>query len=151
MIDLLSLKIKTENFDIVAKKPTLLKKLRHLTLHPRSGMNFELNHLIKSAATRNVNAKVILAYYKRELVGWALLSREKSEFTFPETYDNFNPARGTLFEVYVDPSYRKQGIGAALLKAGRQRAGSMKLCVAPWDYTSTRFYQNFDHYKLIKM
>lgn len=151
MFDLQSLRIKTENFDTVAKKPTLLKKLRYLTLHSRSGLNFELDHLIESSKDRSVNAKILLAYHKRELVAWALLSREKSDFSFARSYDGFDPSQGTLFEVYVDPAYRKQGIGSIILKTARRKAGGMRLCVVPWDYQSTRFYQNFDHYKLIKM
>jgi GNAT superfamily N-acetyltransferase len=151
LTNLFSLKIKTEDFDIVVKKLELMKKLRELTLHPHSGLNYELNHLTKSSETRSVNAKVLLAYHKRELVGWALLSREKSDFYFQNTYDGYDPARGTLFEVFVAPDHRKQGIGSALLKSARRKAGSMRLCVCPWDYQSERFYQNFDHYKNVKM
>lgn len=151
LTDLFSLKIKTEDFDAVAKKPELLKKLRELTLHPGSGLNYELNHLTKNAATRSVSAKVLLAYHKRELVGWALLSRENSDFYFQHAYDGYQPSKGTLFEVYVNPEYRRQGIGGALMKAARKKAGSMRLCVCPWDYQSEAFYQNFDHYKNVKM
>lgn len=146
-----SLKIKTEDFDNVAKKPELLKKLRGLTLHSRSGLNHELNHLTKSAETRSVNAKVILAYHNRELVGWALLSRESSDFSFKCSYDGYEPSKGTLFEVYVDPDYRRRGIGGALVKVARHKAGSMRLCICPWDYQSERFYQTFSHYKNVEM
>lgn len=149
--NLFSLKIKTEDFDIVATKPELLKKLRELTLHSYSGMNYELNHLTDSAKTRSVNAKILLAYYKRELVGWALMSREKSDFYFQHAYNGFDPSEGTLFEVFVNPDYRRQGIGGALMKAARKKAGSTRLCVCLWNYQSERFYQNFDHYKNVKM
>jgi GNAT superfamily N-acetyltransferase len=146
-----SLKIKTEDFDAVAKKPALLKSLRKLTLHPGSGMNYELDHLTESAETRSVNAKVLLAYKNKKLVAWALLSKEKSDFCFARHYHGYDPSEGTLFEVFVAHDYRKQGIGSALLKAARRKAGSARLCVAPWDYQSTRFYQNFSHYKNVEM
>lgn len=151
LTDLFSLKIRTEDFNTVIAKPELLKKLRNLTLHPGSGLNYEINNLIKSSKTRSVNAKALLAYHKRELVGWALMSREKSDFYFQNTYDGYEPSKGTLFEVYVHPDFRRRGIGASLMKAARKKAGAMRLCVCPWDYQSTRFYQNFDHYKNVKM
>lgn len=148
--NLFSLKIKTEDFNTVAQKPDLLKKLRALTLYPKSGLNFELTHLLESARVRNVNAKVLLAYHKKNIVGWALLSREKTDFSFPN-YDGYEPYRGTLFEVFVHPDYRRKGIGSSLVKAARKKAGSMRLCVAPWDYQSERFYMNFDHYKNVRL
>lgn len=151
LTNLFSLKIKTEEFDAVAKKPVLLKSLRKLTLHPGSGMNHELDHLTESAETRSVNAKVLLAYKNKKLVAWALLSREKSDFCFARHYHGYEPSQGALFEVFVAHDYRKQGIGSALLKAARRKAGSARLCVAPWDYQSTRFYQNFSHYKNVEM
>ncbi len=78
------------------------------------------------------------------------MSREKSDFYF-QRRDSFDPSDGTLFEVFVNPEYRKQGIGSALMKAARKKAGSTRLCVCPWDYQSERFYQSFDHYKNVKM
>jgi GNAT superfamily N-acetyltransferase len=150
-MELTDLKIRTEDFNLVAKKPVLLNKLRKLTLHGRSGMNHELDHLIDDAKIRNVNAKVLLAYYKRELIGWALLSREKSDFNFPRSYYGFNPVDGVLFEVFVDHLHRRKGIGSALMKKARQKAGPLKLCVVPWDYQSERFYMNFKHYKNIEI
>jgi len=124
------LKILTEDFNVVAKKPALLKKLRKLTLHGRSGLNHELDHLTKNAKTRRVNAKVVLGFDKRELVAWGLLSREWSDYNFP-SHEDFNPADGTLFEVYVNPTHRRRGIGSAILKTARKKAGSMRLCIAP--------------------
>lgn len=150
IINFLFLKIHTEDFDKVVVKPTLMKKLRHLTLHAGSGLNFELNHLVESSKTRKVNAKVILAYYKRELIAWGLLSREKSKYNF-RSHKGFNPVQGVLFEVYVSPAHRRRGIGSAILKAARKKAGSMRLCIAPWDDQSRKFFKTFNHYKNVKM
>lgn len=146
-----SLKIRTEDFDNVVEKPELLNKLRTLTLHPGSGMNHELNHMIRNARIRSINAKVILAYRKRELVGWALLSREKTDFTFARSFSGYTPEQGTMLQVFVNPDYRRQGIGSALVKAARKKAGPMQLCICPWDNRSEKFYENFEHYKHIKL
>jgi GNAT superfamily N-acetyltransferase len=151
LTNLFSLKIRTEDFNEVAAKPELLNRLRSLTLHPASGLNHEMNHLLKSAKERAVNAKVLLAYRKRELVGWALLSREQTDFTFKRSWTGFMPEQGVLLQVFVNPDYRRQGIGSALVKAARKKAGSMQLCICPWDYQSDKFYENFDHYKHIKL
>ena len=148
---LFTLRIHTEKFDDVAKKPELINRLRSLTLHPGSGMNYELNHMLQSAKTRSVNAKCLLAYYNRELVGWALLSREQSNFIFTHSWSGYNPNQGTLLQVFVNPDLRRKGIGSALVKAARKKAGPSQLCVCPWDNRSKKFYQNFEHYKHIKL
>ena len=151
LTNLFSLKIRTEEFNEVAEKPELLNRLRSLTLHPNSGLNYEMNHLLRDAKTRTVNAKVLLAYRKRELVGWALLSREKTDFTFARSFAGYTPDQGSMLQIFVNPDYRRQGIGSALVKAARKKAGSMQLCICPWDYQSEKFYQNFEHYKHIKL
>jgi len=69
LTNLFTLRVRTEDFNDVAKKPQLLAKLRTLTLHPSSGMNHEMNHLLKTIQTRAVECKVILATRKREIVG----------------------------------------------------------------------------------
>jgi GNAT superfamily N-acetyltransferase len=146
-----SLKIRTEDFNTVAEKPELLNRLRKLTLHPASGMNHELNNMIQQAKIRTVEAKVLMAYRKRELVGWALLSKEPTDYTFRRSWTGFTPNQGTLLQVFVNPDYRRQGIGSALVKASRKKAGNAQLCICPWDYQSENFYKNFEHYKHVKL
>lgn len=151
LANLFMLKIRTEDFNQVAEKPELLKKLRKLTLHPQSGMNHELNQMLKHAKTRTVDAKVLIAFKKREIVGWALLSKEATDFTFARSWSGFTPGQGTLLQVYVNPDFRRQGIGSALVKAARRKAGAARLCICPWDYQSEEFYKNFEHYKHTKL
>lgn len=136
------LTIKVERFNNIIKKPDLISKLRDLTLQPYSGMNYELTNLAKIAEFREVNCKILLAYNKKDLIGWALLSREKSDFIFRNSESPFTGVSGALFQVYVNFSYRRQGVGAELLKMARHQAGSYNLCVCPWDEASTSFYNN---------
>lgn len=150
MIDLrdyfkFSIRVKDFN-DILSQQDfSLLKNLRTLTLHPGSGMNNELDSLVATFRTRKVNAKAILAYKKSELVGWALLSKEPSNYYFSRQ-TGFTTSEGYLFEVYVTWAHRRTGIGSQLIAAGRRHAKKEKLCIIPWDTTSTEFYNNFKHY-----
>lgn len=140
------------DFNNVVNNKILMSSLRDLTLCPGSGMNFELDHLTKASKIRKVNARVITAYRNGKIVGWALLSREKSEFQFCQTYDKFDPEKhGVLFEVFVDPKARRTGVASALLKKARKHAGPNTLCVAPWDNGSFKFYEKFKKYKQIKL
>jgi GNAT superfamily N-acetyltransferase len=140
-----------EDFNDVAKKPSLIKKLRDLTLCYGSGMNIELDHLLATIKERKVNCRIIKVISKTKLVAWALLSRESSSFKFSNTWDRFDPSIGTLFEVYVHPDYRRMGIGSELIKIARKRSGSMTLCIAPWDSQSRGFFLNFERYKHKKL
>lgn len=144
-------KFAVEDFNDVVKKPSLMKKLRDLTLGYGSGMNCELDHLINTIKDRKVNCKIIKVVTKNKLVAWALLSRESSSFKFMNTWDRFDPKIGTLFEVYVHPDYRRMGIGSELIKIARKRSGSMALCIAPWDSQSRGFYSKFERYKHKKL
>jgi GNAT superfamily N-acetyltransferase len=151
LTNLFMLKIRTEDFNSVADKPELLKRLRKLTLHPGSGMNHEINNMVQEAKIRTVDAKVLMAFKKRELVGWALLSKEPTDYTFRNSWSGFQPGQGVLLQVFVNPSFRRQGIGSALVKASRKKAGPSRLCICPWDYQSEEFYKNFEHYKHTKL
>jgi GNAT superfamily N-acetyltransferase len=144
--NLLSLTVRVEDFNLVAQKPDLLKKLRSLTLHCNSGMNHELNQMLRIINTRPVQCKIIMAFSDRQMVGWALLSREKSDFCFTRSYSGFDPKQGALFQVYVDPKHRRKGIASHLLKVARKRTGATPLCVCPHDYSSDSFYEKFDHF-----
>lgn len=141
------LTIKVLDFNLVAKKPALLKKMRALTIRPESGLNHELNHLLRTIETRPVRSKVIAAYLDSKLVGWGLLSREDSSFCFSNTWDGYKSNDGILFELYVDPNHRRQGIGSEIIKTARKHSGPLKLCIAPWNDSSRAFYNTFKKYK----
>lgn len=146
-----SLKLYVAEFNEVVKNPEFLKKLRSLTLHPFSGMNHELNHMEINAKSRDVNCKIITAYRRRVLVGWALLSQEPSDFHFARSYSGFEPGQGILFQVYVAPEWRRKGIGSEMIKVARKKCEGLKLCICPWDDQSEGFYANFEHYEHEKL
>jgi GNAT superfamily N-acetyltransferase len=142
-----TLTIRARDFNLVAHEPELMKKLRKLTLHSYSGLNRELDYLTKTALYRPVQAQVLLAYRQDKLVGWALLSKEESNMKFYYSDSQFRPSDGLLFEVFINPDYRRQGIASELIKVARRKAGATRLCVAPWDERSLGFYKKFSHYK----
>ncbi len=147
-----SINVEILDFNNIVGNKSLMSSLRGLTLCPGSGMNFELDHLTRNSKIRKVNARVITAYRDGKIVGWALLSKEKSDFHFCETYSKFDPEKhGVLFEVFVDPKARRTGVASALLKKARKHAGPHTLCVAPWDNVSFKFYEKFNKYKQIKL
>lgn len=141
------LTIRALDFNLLPQHPELVKQLRKLTLHPHSGMNRELKALFKLMKERPVVAQVLLAYRNRKLVAWALLSRERSDMRFSNTWKHFEPTDGLLVEIFVSPAYRRQGIGSILMKVARRKAGSRRLCVAPWDELSRAFYNSFTNYQ----
>jgi ribosomal protein S18 acetylase RimI-like enzyme len=110
-----------------------------------------LDNLSLLAKKRKVNAKVISVKRNDKIVGWALLSKENSDFHFGYSISGiktFDAKRdGALFEVFVDPEYRRSGIGSALIKKARKHAGSAQLCIAPHDYKSNKFYEKHKKYK----
>lgn len=141
------LTIKVMDFNLVATKPNLLKKLRSLTIRPESGLNHELNHLLRSAQNRTVRSKIVVAVLEKNIVGWGLLSREDSSFCFSNTWNGFSSNDGVLFELYVDPHHRRKGVGTEIIKTARKHSGPLKLCIAPWDDSSRAFYNTFKKYK----
>lgn len=144
--NLLTLTIRARDFNLLPQYPSLVKQLRKLTLHPYSGLNREMDTLFKLMEKRPVKAQVLLAYRDGSLVGWALLSQERSDMVFSHSWKRFEPEDGMLIEIYVDPDYRRHGIGTELMKVARRKAGVRRLCVAPWDTGSRDFYSSFPTY-----
>lgn len=139
------LKLETHDYNNIYKNPSLMCRLRDLTLHTDSGMNYELNSLSRMASLRQVDCRVLTASHVSEVLGWALLSRERSNFCFPRQF-GYDPEDGVLFEVFVDPRHRRKGIGSELLKLGAKKASPHPLCIVPHDVCSQAFYENFEHY-----
>jgi len=140
LTNLLTLTVRVQDFNLVAHKPNLLSKLRKLTLHPKSGLNRELNRMLKDVEVRPVNCKIITAHRFRKIVGWAILSKESTDFCFAHTSQGFNASDGLLFQVFVDPAHRRQGIATEIYKKAQKLANSELLHVCPWDDRSTNFY-----------
>jgi GNAT superfamily N-acetyltransferase len=138
--NLLTLTVRVVDFNLVAHQPELLTQLRELTLSPYSGMNHELNRMLEDVKTRKVNCNVLLAYRFRTLVGWGILSKETTHFNFSRSFEGFNAENGMMFQVFVDPSYRRQGIASEIYKKAQQMANSELLHVCPWDERSVNFY-----------
>lgn len=138
----LPLNISVLSLSEIADNNDLISKIRDLTLNPYSGMNWELDNLLPQTKYRDVNCKAILCYFESQMIGWALLSQEPSDFGFYNS-DGFDPKRdGALFEVYVRPDYRRFGVGTKLLEKAREIADGINLCICPHDYKSTAFYNN---------
>ena len=138
--NLLTLTVRAVDFNLVARQPELLAELRKLTLSPYSGMNHELNRMLEDAETRKVNCTVLLAYRFRKLVGWAILSKETTQFHFSRSFEGFNAENGMMFQIFVDPSYRRQGIASEIYKKAQQMVNNELLHVCPWDERSSNFY-----------
>ncbi len=141
--NLLTLTVRTVDFNLVARQPELLAKLRKLTLSPYSGLNHELDRMLRDVQERTVDCQVILAYRFSTLVGWAILSKEDTNFHFVNTGNGFVKELGKMFQVFVDPKYRRQGIASELYKAALNAVGNETICVCPWDNVSYQFYSNF--------
>jgi GNAT superfamily N-acetyltransferase len=146
-----SLLIEKIDFNEALRDLKLIKRLRNLTLCNGSGMNCEISNLSKIALQRRVDACALLAFLDKKLVGWALLSKENSNFYFMPTPfkhhetkligfvdGNFNGDSGILFQVFVAKNYRGKGIGTALFS--RAKKSKEKLFISPWDENSTNFF-----------
>lgn len=145
--NLLTLTIRTLDFNLVARQPVLLAKLRKLTLNPYSGLNCELNRMLEDVKERPVECQLLLAYRFRTLVGWGILSKEATNFKFSRSLNGFKSEDGKLFQVFIDPAYRRQGIATELFKKAQQIAGEETLCICPWDERSEGFYSQFANVK----
>jgi ribosomal protein S18 acetylase RimI-like enzyme len=135
----LTLTIRTLDLNLVAKHPDLVSKMRELTLGPHSGLNYELNRMLKDCQTREVNCKILLAYRFKELIGWALLSKEDTDF-FINSQGGFHGADGWMFQLYVNPSHRRAKIGSELYRTALKTVGNEVLHVSPWSDASYKFY-----------
>lgn len=141
--NLLTLTVRTMDFNLVAHQPELLAELRKLTLSPYSGLNHELNRMLEDVKEREVKCQVLLAYRFRKLVGWAILSKETTHYNFSRSFEGFKAENGVMFQVFVDPSYRRQGIASEIYKKAQQLTNNETLHVCPWDEKSTNFYTRF--------
>jgi len=84
---------------------------------------------------RHKNIKVLLAYNEdNDVVGWA----------WSMNYTNNNDKRRRGFMLFVQEEYRRQGIGAYMLKWGRKvaREHHRKFMCFPWNYDSEEFYDS---------
>lgn len=140
-------KIDVLDFNTISKNTKLIKTLRKLTLHPGSGLNYELDHIISKSKINKVKVKIITASHDDKIVGWALLSRENSSYSFMNSYDGYKSNDGVLFEIFVSKEYRRKGIGSQLIISARKHSGPKKLCIAPWNDPSYQFYDKFKRYK----
>ena len=143
--NMLTLTVRQVDFNVVAQQPELLAKLRVLTLSPDSGLNHELNRMLEDIKTRPVKCQVLLAYRISTLVGWAIVSKETTEYNFMRSATGFNAENGVMFQVYVDPAYRRQGIATEMYKKAQQLANDEVLHICPWDDRSTNFYTKFEN------
>lgn len=143
--------LKAQDFNLVLQNQELFQTFYSLTLYRgnlTSGLTYEMKNLSRIGQNRKVKAKVIWAEKDDKIVGWALLSREPSDFFSSENGYWFDPNRdGVLFEVFVAKQYRKQGIGTELIKLARRKSYPYNLCFVSWDTASKAFYNNFKHYK----
>jgi GNAT superfamily N-acetyltransferase len=146
MIDNIELNFK--DFNDIYSDSEFLKKLRKLTLYSWSGLNYELNHLISKCNFRKVDASIITASIDGLMVGWALCSREKTDYCFKTPFD---PLNSVLFEVFVDERYRRRGIGSEIMRVARRKYSNLNICVAPWDDTSNKFFKKFDSFNTKKI
>jgi ribosomal protein S18 acetylase RimI-like enzyme len=141
--NLLTLTVRTLDFNLIARQPVLLEKLRKLTLSPYSGLNCELDRMLQDVTLRPVECQVLLAYRFRTLVGWGILSKETTNFRFSHSKNGFKAEEGKMFQVFVDPAYRRQGIATELFKEAQKMVGNETLCICPWDERSEGFYNQF--------
>jgi hypothetical protein len=137
-------KTKTLSLSKVFADPKLHKQLRKLTLDHWSGMNMELNYLERTNEIRPVDAKAILALVDDKIAGWALLSNEDGTNCVYESsrggFTSYRAFQGSLFEIYIDRSHRKMGVGSTILKKAKRLTPNKKLVVVPWDGASHKFY-----------
>lgn len=145
LTNFLDLTVCVEDYNLVAANPDLMCQIRNLTLSPGSGMNYELDNFERLSAFRPINCELVLAHNARRLIGWALLSKEHSNFPFSNAWNGFSPRDGTLFQIYVHPAYRKRGVASEILKTAKQHVKD-GLCVCPHDFISESFYTKFKDY-----
>jgi len=130
------------DFNEILNSPILMGRVRSLTLHANSGLNFEIDHLIdQTRLKKRVKAKAIVAYKNDEAIGWLLMTREEAGRYTPSG-NTFKASFGVMVQLFVDHEFRKQKIGTNLVKIARKHSGPYKLCVCPWDYKSEKFFSS---------
>lgn len=103
----------------VFHRPGLLRRLRELTLWERSGMNRFLNRFANDHHVRTIRAKALLAFHSVDILGWSLVTWEDDCVYFLPSVKNEHQGN-VCSHVYVDPNFRRLGIGTALIHRARQ-------------------------------
>jgi len=117
------LKIHVIKMDEIVRDPELLATCRTLSHGGSSGMNMALNYYEQLIQSRSVDAMGCFANYQQSCIGWALVTRETDNF-------HYRPATGTVcFQVYVHHTYRRNGVGTALLKKAKSLVPTENLMV----------------------
>lgn len=115
--------------DEVIRSNELLATLRRLSLGGYSGMNVALNKFIRDMLLRSIDAKAIMMYNNDVAVGWALFSRDVATDHY-----HFNAKDNSIcFQIYVDPNYRRMGIGSRLIRAAISLANGAVIKVYEFD------------------
>jgi|SRR5579885_1978233 len=100
--------------DKILRDPNLLATCRRLSYGGSSGMNMALDYYQGLILSRSVDAKGIFGIYQKQFVGWALFTREDDRFYF-----RAEPGKA-CFQVFVDPQYRRNGVGSKLLQIAKE-------------------------------
>lgn len=114
------LQIEVVEMDRIITDPTLESTCRRLSLGGSSGMNRALDNFraIRTTENRSINAKAIFAKetVTQDYIGWALWTRETDSYYFlPKPGDS-------CFQVFVEPRFRRMGVGTQLFQAARSLA-----------------------------
>jgi GNAT superfamily N-acetyltransferase len=125
----------TYEMDVILRNELLLATARGLTLYSTSGMNIALNLFQSLMDQKSIKAKGIFAYKGEVAVGWCLLTQEADGM-------DFAPVEGySCVQIYVDEQYRRQGIGAIMLKEAVALApGQMIKC---YHWSNPTFFNPF--------
>lgn len=144
--------IKEHDFNKIVSNPKFMSRLRELTLGPYSGMNTELDQWIERVNDRPVDVILFTAHKMGKIIGWAFLSGEATYYPFDYDLNGYQGRdKGLLFEIFVDPKYRRTGIGSALIKAAKNKIGEETMCICPWNEEGHSFYDRFKDYNYKKM
>lgn len=143
-----TLKISSIDAYKALKNETLIKNFRKLTIYADSGLNKELDRLIKISKTRKPNAKMVMAHVENNMVGWCLLSREPSTFNFTNgQYSEYLSKEYTLLELFVSSKHRGMGIGTALIKRAKLLFSITKgqpFAIAPHSKAGVALFKKID-------
>ncbi len=132
--------IEATDYNAIHRDTHLLSTLRNLTLGYYSGMNYELTAFEQLIKERPVDCNILLARRYDKIVAWAIVSNESSEYSYFMDIRGFSAKDCSLFEVYVDPLFRRCGIGKKLFETAKNLANGKKLCVCPHDNESQKFF-----------
>jgi GNAT superfamily N-acetyltransferase len=107
-----------------------------LTLPYDSEMRNVIEESEYCIAPRLSNINVMIAYFKNIPIGWAWVF-SKSEY-------EGSTVRYLSFMIYIQPKYRRRGVGSKLIEFGKKiaRQRHQRLVVYPWDKRSQGFYNN---------